>query len=248
MKGARMRVGVVGAYGKMGEAISAAIEADVDLTLSARVGTNDQLRVLAETGTEIVVDVTNLVAARENLPWFAMHDMHAVVGTTGFSQDDVDAFQRTYAAEGKACFLVPNFSIGAVLMMQFAERAANLFSSVEIIELHHERKKDAPSGTAALTAKRIAQARTTPWLLDSTEHETVPGARGGEIEPGIRVHSVRLPGLLAHQEVLFGSTGQTLTIRHDSLDRVSFMPGVLLAVNAVNTLPAGVTSGLDAVL
>lgn len=243
-----MRVGVVGAYGKMGEAISAAIEADGNLTLSARVGSNDELRSLAEAGTDVVVDVTNLQAARENLPWFAMHDMHAVVGTTGFSEEDLANLQRTYATNSKACFLVPNFSIGAVLMMKFAEQAAPYFEGVEIIEFHHAQKKDAPSGTAALTAKRIAHARTAAWVPDPTEHETVTGARGGEIEPGIRVHSVRMPGMLAHQEVLFGSAGQTLTIRHDSLDRVSFMPGVLRAVNAVSSLPAGVTSGLDTIL
>lgn len=243
-----MRVGVVGAYGKMGEAISAAIEADASLTLSARIGSNDELRRLVEAGTDVVVDVTNLQAARENLPWFAMHDMHAVVGTTGFSNEDLAELQRVYATHGKSCFLVPNFSIGAVLMMKFAEQAAPYFDAVEVIEFHHAQKKDAPSGTAALTAKRIAGARTTPWIPDPTEHETVTGSRGGEIEPGIRVHSVRMPGMLAHQEVLFGSAGQTLTVRHDSLDRVSFMPGVLRAVNAVSSLPAGITSGLDAVL
>jgi len=243
-----MRVGVVGAYGKMGEAISAAIEADEALTLSARVGSNDQLRSLVEAGTDVVVDVTNLQAARENLPWFAMHDMHAVVGTTGFSDDDLANLQRAYASNAKACFLVPNFSIGGVLMMKFAEQAAPYFDGVEIIEFHHAQKKDAPSGTSTLTAKRIADARDTLWAPDPTEHETVVGVRGGEVEPGIRVHSVRMPGMLAHQEVIFGAVGQTLTVRHDSYDRSSFMPGVLRAVNAVASLPAGITSGLDAVL
>jgi 4-hydroxy-tetrahydrodipicolinate reductase len=243
-----MRVGVVGAYGKMGIAICDALEASTEHTLSARIGSNDELRLLAEAGTDVVVDVTNLEAARANLPWFAMHDMHAVVGTTGFSADDLSQLQRVYLTNNKACFLVPNFSIGAVLMMKFAEQAAPYFDTVEIIELHHEKKKDAPSGTAALTAKRIAAARTTPWAPDPTETETVKGSRGGEIEPGVRVHSVRMAGLLAHQEVLFGAAGQTLTIRHDSLDRVSFMPGVLRAVESVGSLPAGITSGLDAVL
>lgn len=243
-----MRVGVVGAYGKMGEAISAALEASDEHTLSARIGSNDELKQLVDAGTDVVVDVTNLEAARQNLPWFAMHDMHAVVGTTGFSDDDLANFQRVYATNNKACFLVPNFSIGAVLMMMFAAQAAPYFDGVEIIELHHEKKKDAPSGTATLTAKRIADARTTPWVPDPTEKVTVEGARGGEAQPGVRIHSVRMPGMLAHQEVIFGSTGQTLTIRHDSLDRSSFMPGVLRAVNAVSSLPAGVTSGLDVIL
>jgi 4-hydroxy-tetrahydrodipicolinate reductase len=243
-----MRIGVVGATGKMGTAITAAIEADADLTLSATVGSKDPLRVLAESGTEVVVDVTNLAAARQNLAWFAMHDMHAVVGTTGFTEADIAGLHRTYASENKACFLVPNFSIGAVLMMKFAEQAAEHFDAVEIIEFHHEKKKDAPSGTAALTAERIAAARTAPWIPDPTEHETVAGSRGGEAQPGIRVHSVRMPGMLAHQEVIFGSAGQTLTLRHDSTDRSSFMPGVLRAVKSVGSLPAGVTSGLDAIL
>jgi 4-hydroxy-tetrahydrodipicolinate reductase len=243
-----MRVGVVGAYGKMGIAISEAIDSSADHTLSARIGSNDELRTLVEVGTDVVVDVTNLQAARENLPWFAMHDMHAVVGTTGFSDDDLAHLQRVYATNGKSCFLVPNFSIGAVLMMKFAEQAAEYFDGVEIIEFHHAQKKDAPSGTAALTAKRIAAARSTPWVEDPTEDETVPGSRGGEVAPGLRVHSVRMPGMLAHQEVIFGSVGQTLTIRHDSLDRASFMPGVLRAVQAVTGLPAGISSGLDTVL
>lgn len=243
-----MNVGVVGAYGKMGKAICAAIEAAPDLTLSSRVGSSDELRGLAESGVEVVVDVTNAKAARENIPWYGMHGMHVVVGTTGFSEEDVINFDKAFRTEKTVCFLVPNFSIGAVLMMKFAEQAASYFDNVEIIEMHHEKKKDAPSGTAALTALRIARARTEPWMNDPTVDISVPGSRGGEAQPGVRIHSVRMPGFLAHQEVIFGCVGETLKIRHDSIDRSSFMPGVIRAVKAVVALPAGVTTGLEAVL
>jgi 4-hydroxy-tetrahydrodipicolinate reductase len=242
-----MRVGVVGAYGKMGDAISAAVNDDPGLTLAARVGSRDPLRVLAENGVEVVVDVTNIEASRRNLPWFAMHDMHAVVGTTGFTEDDIAELHRTYATESKVCFLVPNFSIGGVLMMKFAADAASYFDNVEIIERHHNKKKDAPSGTSVATVKRIAEARPTLWADDPTEHELVQGVRGG-LQDDIRIHSVRMPGYLAHQEVVFGAAGETLTIRHDSIDRVAFMPGVLRAVKGVAGLDAGVVVGLEAVL
>jgi len=232
----------------MGTAICAAIEEADGLVLGPALGSSDDRSQLLAGGAEVVVDVTNRAAAIENLPWLASHGIHAVVGTTGFDDEDVAGFDRAFTEAERSCFLVPNFSIGAVLMMRFAAEAAPYFAGVEIIELHHERKTDAPSGTAQLTADRLASARSEPWAPDPTTHETVAGARGGEAAPGIRVHSVRLPGLLAHQEVLFGATGQTLTIRHDSYDRAAFMPGVVRAVRAVSELQPGVTVGLDAVL
>lgn len=243
-----MKVGVIGARGRMGLEISEAIASTSDLSLVACADMGDDLRMLVENNVDVVVDVTNVAAARQNIPWLALHGIHAVIGTTGFTQDDIDAFDHAFKTEGKNCFIVPNFSIGAVLMMQFAEQAAQYFDGVEIIELHHDKKKDAPSGTAQLTADRIAAAKSKPWVADPTEHTSVIGVRGGEAAPGIHLHSVRLPGLLAHQEVIFGSAGQTLTIRHDSFDRSSFMPGVLRAVRNVAALQPGVTFGLDAVL
>jgi 4-hydroxy-tetrahydrodipicolinate reductase len=244
-----MRVGVVGAYGRMGESISRTIESDPELTLSARIGSSDPLKQLADAGTDIVVDVTNLDAARKNLPWFAMHGMHVIVGTSGLTDADISELQRAFENSGKVCFVVPNFSIAAVLSMRFAEESAPYFDGVEIIEVHHDQKKDAPSGMATATADRIAKARgDKPWRTDPTELETVERARGGLMHEGINVHSLRLPGRLAHQEVIFGSAGQTLTIRYDSIDRSSFMPGVVRSVKSIGTLPPGVTVGLEAVL
>jgi len=195
--------------------------------------------VAAEPGLE-------LVAARGNLTWCAEHGVHAVVGTTGFSPDDVAALRRRFDASSANAVIAPNFSIGAVLMMRFAELAAPLFDTAEIIELHHDEKVDAPSGTSMLTAERMAAA-SPDWGTDPTEETVVAGARGGATPSGIRVHSVRLRGLVAHQEVLLGTTGQTLSIRHDSYDRSSFMPGVLLAVKSVADRP-GLTVGLDVLL
>ncbi len=199
---------------------------------------------LARVGVEVAVDFTNINAARENLAWCAEHGIHAVVGTTGFTTDDLAELARRFTSSN--CFVAPNFAIGAVLMMRFAELAAPWFETAEIIELHHDRKIDAPSGTAMLTASRIADA-SEDWAPDPTEATAVEGVRGGEAASGIRVHSVRLRGLVAHQEVLFGTTGQSLAIRHDSYDRASFMPGVILAVKAIADHP-GLTVGLDAIL
>jgi 4-hydroxy-tetrahydrodipicolinate reductase len=195
-------------------------------------------------GVEVAVDFTHLDAARENLAWCASHGIHAVVGTTGFSEDDFDDVRRELTRSN--CVIAPNFAIGAVLMMQFAAIAAPWFETVEIIELHHNAKRDSPSGTAMLTAERIAAA-SDRWAEDPTTTEVVSGARGGRTPGGIPVHSVRLQGLVAHQEVLFGTDGQSLTIRHDSYDRSSYMPGVLLAVKAVADRP-GLTIGLDPLL
>jgi 4-hydroxy-tetrahydrodipicolinate reductase len=191
-----------------------------------------------------VVDFSERAASVQNLSWLAAHGVHAVVGTTGYSDDELTAFRRDFTRSN--CVIAPNFAIGAVLMMHFAALAAPYFESAEIIELHHDAKVDAPSGTAMLTLQKMAEA-SAEWTADPTTHEVVAGARGGVGPAGIPVHSVRLRGLVAHQEVLLGTTGQTLSIRHDSIDRTSFMPGVLLAVKQVADRP-GVTLGLDELL
>jgi 4-hydroxy-tetrahydrodipicolinate reductase len=258
-----VRVGVFGAGGRMGVTVCGAVSADPELELVAAVDPHHagiDLRQVAKIdsdlhvsagaesfeshGVEVAVDFTHLDAARENLEWCAAHGVHAVVGTTGFSDQDLERVGGLFTRSN--CVIAPNFAIGAVLMMHFAALAAPWFETVEIIELHHDAKRDAPSGTAMLTAERIAAA-SDQWGKDPTTTEVVDGARGGRTAAGIPVHSVRLRGLVAHQEVLFGTTGQSLTIRHDSYDRSSFMPGVLLAVKAVAERP-GLTIGLDDLL
>jgi len=197
---------------------------------------------------DVAVDFTAAEAARQNVHWCALHGVHAVVGTTGFDESDFTSL-RSWFVEGTDtpnCVVAPNFAIGAVLMMRFAELAAPFFESGEIIEFHHDQKVDAPSGTAVATAGRMADA-SKDWATDPTEYELFPGARGGKGPLDIRVHSVRMKGMVAHQEVIFGTSGQTLTVRHDSYDRTSFMPGVLLAVSRVGSLP-GLTIGLDSLL
>jgi len=197
-----------------------------------------------DAGAEAVIDFTHVEAARENLLWLAGHGIHAVTGTTGFTDEDYDRFRAAFTSSN--CVIAPNFAIGAVLMMRFAELAAPYFETAEIVELHHDEKLDAPSGTAMLTAERMAAA-SAQWAPDPTRTEVLEGARGGRGPADIRVHSLRLRGLVAHQEVVLGTTGQTLSIRHDSYDRASFMPGVVLAVKAVAERP-GVTVGLDTLL
>lgn len=260
---ARLRVGVFGAGGRMGATVCEAVLNDPDLELVAAVDPHHvglDLRQVArldsglhvdatpqaflDAGAQVVIDFTNLEAGRSNLAWLAQHGVHAVVGTTGFTPEDLEQIRAAFTTSN--CLIAPNFAIGAVLMMRFAELAAPWFDSVEVIELHHDQKVDAPSGTAMLTAERIAAA-SSDWTVDPTTTHVVDGARGGKGPAGIPVHSVRLRGLVAHQEVLFGTTGQTLSIRHDSLDRSSFMPGVILAVKRVGDLP-GLTIGLDALL
>jgi 4-hydroxy-tetrahydrodipicolinate reductase len=193
---------------------------------------------------DVAVDFTHVEAGRENLRWLAEHGIHGVAGTTGFTDADYDTFAAAFTRSN--CVIAPNFAIGAVLMMRFAELAAPYFETAEIIELHHEAKLDAPSGTAMLTAERMAQA-SGHWLPDATDNEILQGSRGGRGAGEIRLHSVRLRGMVAHQEVMLGTTGQTLSIRHDSYDRDSFMPGVVLAVKAVADRP-GLTIGLDELL
>jgi 4-hydroxy-tetrahydrodipicolinate reductase len=201
---------------------------------------------MASAKVEVTVDFTVADAARENVRWCAAHDVHAVVGTSGLTGDDLDEFAELFAHGRSNALVVPNFAIGAVLMARFAEMAAPWFETAEIIELHHDGKVDAPSGTALDTARRMATASGT-WADDPTTTVNAPGARGGVVGDAIHVHAVRMRGMVAHQEVILGTTGQTLTIRHDSIDRSSFMPGVLLAVRGVSKLP-GLTIGLDALL
>ena len=243
----RIAVGVFGSAGRMGAEVCRAVEAAPDLDLAAALDVGDD-RAAAE-AAQVMVDFTHPDAVMDNLSWCVEHGVHAVVGTTGFTKDRLAQLRWALGDSPKTGIVVAaNFSIGAVLMMHFAEQAARFYESVEIIELHHPNKADAPSGTAATTAQRIAAARAAadrPPIPDATSQE-VPGARGADIE-GIRVHGVRLRGLVAHQEVLFGDPGETLTIRHDSLDRVSFMPGVLAAVRAVVDRP-GLTVGIDDLL
>ena len=260
-----IRVGVFGAGGRMGSTVCAAVAADRELELVAAVDPYhagidlQQLGVaasgvqvartasaLADAGADVAVDFTVVDAARGNLEWCADNGVHAVVGTTGFSDDDLAHFRDRFGKGTANAVIAPNFAIGAVLMMRFAELAAPYFESAEVIELHHDEKLDAPSGTAMLTVARMAEASES-WTADPTEKLVAEGARGAEGPSGIRVHSVRLRGLVAHQEVLLGTTGQSLSIRHDSYDRSSFMPGVLLAVRAVRE-KAGLTVGLDTLL
>jgi 4-hydroxy-tetrahydrodipicolinate reductase len=200
--------------------------------------------VFTDAGAEVVVDFTQVDAARDNILWLAAHGIHAVVGTTGFSDEDYSRFRSAFSSSN--CVIAPNFAIGAVLMMRFAELSAPYFDTVEIVEYHHDQKIDAPSGTAMMTAERIAAA-SKDWGADPTTEEVLDGARGGRGPADIRVHALRVRGMVASQEVILGTTGQTLDIRHDTFDRSSFMPGVLLAIRAVGDRP-GVTIGLDTLL
>lgn len=260
-----IRVGVFGAGGRMGGTVCRVVAEAPDLELVAAIDPPyegkalDDLGVagtglavaslpeaLEEAGAEVAVDFTHAAAARGNLRWCAARGVHAVVGTTGLTSADLADLAGLFGTGRCNAIVAPNFAIGAVLMMRLAEMAAPWFDSAEIIELHHDAKVDAPSGTAMLTAKRLAEA-SGEWAADPTKTVALEGTRGGLGPGGIRVHSVRLRGLVAHQEVLLGTTGQSLSIRHDSYDRTSFMPGVLLAVRRVATRP-GLTVGLDALL
>jgi 4-hydroxy-tetrahydrodipicolinate reductase len=259
-----IRVGVFGAGGRMGATVCHAVNDAEDMEL---VGAVDPLHAgidlhqlgvydtsihiaskpetLKDADVEVVVDFTVAGAAAENLRWCAENGVHAVVGTTGLPEDTLGELAELFDKSSANAVIAPNFAIGAVLMMRFAELAAPFFESAEIIELHHENKIDAPSGTAMFTAQRMAAA-SKEWIDDPTTKVVAAGARGGTVEH-IPIHSVRLRGLVAHQEVVLGTTGQTLSIRHDTIDRTSFMPGVLLAVRRVADTP-GLTLGLDALL
>jgi 4-hydroxy-tetrahydrodipicolinate reductase len=224
-----------------------AVRAADDLTLSAEVDAGDALSLLTDSDTEVVIDFTHPDVVMDNLKFLIENGIHAVVGTTGFTDERIDTVRSWLAGNpGSAVLIAPNFAIGAVLSMHFAQKAAPYFESVEVIELHHPHKVDAPSGTATRTARLIAEARKDlPPNPDATS-TGIEGARGANVD-GVPVHSIRLTGLVAHQEVLFGTLGETLTIRHDSLDRTSFVPGVLLAVRQVATRP-GLTVGIEPLL
>jgi 4-hydroxy-tetrahydrodipicolinate reductase len=254
-----LRVGVFGAGGRMGATVCRAVAEVPDLELVAAVDPACEghsvegvtvasgPEALGAAGAEVAVDFTAAEAARENMRWCAGKGVHAVVGTTGLSDADYEEASRLFAPGGRAnAVIAPNFAVGAVIMMRLAELAAPFFETAEIVELHHDGKVDAPSGTALLTARRMAAA-SSEWAPDPTKTLALEGARGGKGPGGIRIHAVRLRGLVAHQEVLLGTAGQSVSIRHDSYDRTSFMPGVLLAVRQVGERP-GLTVGLDGLL
>nr|WP_228046357.1 4-hydroxy-tetrahydrodipicolinate reductase [Saccharopolyspora sp. HNM0983] len=236
----------MGARGRMGAEAVRAVDEAPDLELVAAVTREDGLDGLLDAGARVAVELTHPDSAMDNIRFCVQHGIHVVVGTSGLGPAEHDAIRALLAEHpGVGVLIAPNFGIGAVLSMKFAEIAARYFDSAEIVELHHPRKADAPSGTAARTAQVIGQARADAGLDDMPDATTkeLDGARGADVD-GVHVHSVRMAGLVAHQEVLFGADGESLTIRHDSYDRRSFMPGVLLAVREVGSRP-GLTVGLD---
>jgi len=259
-----IRVGVLGATGRMGSQVCRAVADDPEVTLVAaispsRVGEqigplighseldvriSDELETVLQADADVLVDFTRPDVVMENVRWAIEHAVHLVVGTTGIGPEQLTEIEELLEEDGCHVIVAANFAVGAVLAQRFAEQAARHFAAAEVIELHHEGKLDAPSGTALATARRIAAARAGE--RDAPDKENVPGVRGGDVE-GVRVHSVRLPGLVAHQEVLFGGPGETLSIRHDSLDRTSFMPGVLEAIKQIAARP-GLTVGIEPLL
>lgn len=242
-------VGVLGARGRMGAEVCRAVDAAPDLDLVAMVDAGEWMFSMSDAGARVVVDFTHPDVVMDNIRWCVDEGINVVVGTSGFTDERLDTVRGwLQKAPGIGVIVAPNFGIGAVLMMRFAAAAARYFASAEIVELHHPGKADAPSGTAVQTARLIAAARAAAAsapMPDATSSE-IAGARGASVN-GVRVHSVRLAGLVAHQEVYLGAEGETLTLRHDSTDRRSFMPGVLTAVRAVTTRP-GLTVGIDALL
>lgn len=254
-----IRVGVFGAAGRMGRTVCNAVAGDSALALVAAVDpyaegetvegvtVAKESHAFADAGVQVAIDFTVVDAARVNAAWCASHGVHDVIGTSGFDGDNLTELEKLFhAADGPNCVLAANFAIGAVLLGVLAAQAAPYFETVELIESHHDTKKDSPSGTAIATANKIAAA-SSDWATDPTEIEHVPGARGARGAGGIPIHALRVRGMIATQEVVFGTTGQTLTIRHDTFDRSSFMPGVLLAAKAVPNTP-GLTVGLEALL
>ncbi|MGW4727547.1 4-hydroxy-tetrahydrodipicolinate reductase [Streptomyces sp. S1] len=242
----KLRVAVLGARGRIGSEAVRAVEAAEDMELVAALGRGDELSKLVEADAQVVVELTTPDSVMENLEFCLRHGIHAVVGTTGWTEERL-AQLRTWldAAPGTGVLIAPNFSIGAVLTMKFAQIAAPYFESVEVVELHHPNKVDAPSGTATRTAQLIAEARSKAGCAPQPDATTtaLDGARGADVD-GVPVHAVRLRGLLAHQEVLLGGEGETLTVRHDSLHHSSFMPGILLGARRVTGTP-GLTFGLE---
>jgi len=244
-----IRVGVLGARGRMGEQVCRAVDEADDLDLVAMVDAGDWLFSVADAGAQVLVDFTHPDVVMDNVRFAVDQGIHAVVGTTGFTAERFDTI-RTWLADAPqvGVLVAPNFGIGAVLSMKFAQLAARFYESAEIVELHHPGKIDAPSGTAIRTAQLIAEARAAAGLgpaPDATS-QSMAGARGAEVD-GVHVHALRIAGLVAHQEVVLGTEGETLTIRHDSLHRSSFMPGVLLAVRGIAAHP-GLTVGLEPLL
>jgi 4-hydroxy-tetrahydrodipicolinate reductase len=244
-----IRVGVVGARGRMGQQVCKAVDGARDMELVAMVDSGDWLFSLADAGVQVLVDFTHPDVVMDNVRFAIDQGIHAVVGTTGFTAERLDTVRGWLADNPDTGVLVaPNFGIGAVLSMKFAQLAARYYDSAEVIELHHPGKADAPSGTATRTAELIAAARAEagmPEQPDATSR-ALDGARGADVD-GVRVHALRITGAVAHQEIVLGTAGETLTIRHDSLDRSSFMPGVLLAVRGIASRP-GLTVGLDPLL
>jgi 4-hydroxy-tetrahydrodipicolinate reductase len=242
----KVKVGVLGAHGKVGSEICKAVQAADDLELVAEVDHGDDVAALVTSGAEVVVDFTHPDVVMDNLEFCIDHGIHAVVGTTGFDDARLDQL-RTWLEQSPATgvLIAPNFSIGAILMMRFAAAAAPFYDSVEIIELHHPTKADAPSGTARRTAELIAAARREAGSAPQPDATStlLEGARGSDVD-GVRVHALRIRGMVAHQEVVLGGPGETLTIRHDSMDRASFAPGVLTGVRRIAGRP-GLTVGLE---
>lgn len=243
-----IKVGVLGARGRMGTEVCRAVEGAADMELVAQVDQGDSLDALKQ--AEVVVDFTHPGVVMDNLDYLIAHGIHAVVGTSGFEPSRLETLRGWQSANpGANVLIAPNFGVGAVLMMHFAQKAAPFFESVEIVELHHPNKADAPSGTAYRTAELIAEARREAGVAPSPDATTkeIEGARGAAVED-VRVHSVRLSGLIAHQEVLLGGHGEIFTIRHDSMNRESFMPGVLLSIRKVSTLPEPLVVGIEPLL
>jgi 4-hydroxy-tetrahydrodipicolinate reductase len=242
--GGVIRVGVSGAAGRMGLLTGEAVEATPDLELIGRFAPGhgwDDARALSE--ADVIVEFSRADAVMANLATWRQMDRNVVVGTSGFDEARMNDLRRLWGESTRRCLVVPNFSVGAVLMMSMAERAAPYFTASEIVELHHDRKADAPSGTALATAARMKPSGER--AVDS--QESIPGARGAEVG-GVWVHSVRLPGMLAHQEVLLGNPGEVLTIRHDTTDRTAFVPGILLAIRSIEKVGPGVSVGLEGLI
>jgi 4-hydroxy-tetrahydrodipicolinate reductase len=242
----KLRVAVLGAQGRIGSETVRAIGAADDMELVAALGRGDKLEALVEAGAQVVVELTTPASVMGNLDFCVRHGIHAVVGTTGWTGERLAQLDTSLAASPETGVLIaPNFSIGAVLTMKFAQQAARYFESVEVVELHHPNKADAPSGTATRTAQLIAAARAEVGCAPQPDATVtaLDGARGADVD-GVPVHAIRLRGLLAHQEVLLGGEGETLTIRHDSLHHSSFMPGILLGARRVVSTP-GLTFGLE---
>ena len=240
-----IKVGVLGSRGRMGSEVVKAVTEAQDLELVAQLDLGDSLDSLVSSGAQVVVDFTTPDSVMANLEFLIKNNISAVVGTTGFDEARISQIKSFLASSKSGVLIAPNFAIGAVLMMEFATKAAKYFESAEIIELHHPNKVDAPSGTAARTAELMSKARKEAGLgaMPDATTSSLDGARGATVGD-IPVHSVRLRGLVAHQEVLLGGIGETLSIRHDSIDRVGFMPGVLLGVRQVVSHP-GLTFGLE---